>query len=81
MRVYCGTKLHLPEGYDMFGTPYECLKKGFGVGMYKNKKSSNIWLYLFIAVLLCLTALVMYTIITEYSRETFKKNINDKKTT
>jgi hypothetical protein len=31
-RIYCGTKLMLPQGYDRFASPYECLRKGVGVG-------------------------------------------------
>lgn len=30
-RIYCGNKRVLPEGKDRFGTPTECLRKGFGV--------------------------------------------------
>lgn len=30
-RIYCGDKRALPEGKDRFGTPSECLRKGFGV--------------------------------------------------
>lgn len=31
-RVYCGTRDPLPLGYERIGTPYECLRKGVGVG-------------------------------------------------
>jgi len=33
-KIYCGTNEHLPDGYDDFGTPYACLRKGVGVGLY-----------------------------------------------
>jgi hypothetical protein len=35
-KVYCGMKDSLPENkdYDRYGTRYECLKKGVGVGLY-----------------------------------------------
>ena len=32
VRLYCGTNENIPEGYLRFGTPYECLKSGIGVG-------------------------------------------------
>ena len=32
--VYCGTKLPIPLNYLRWGTPYECLRKGVGVGKY-----------------------------------------------
>ena len=31
-RGYCGTQPLLPDGYTHFGTGYECLRKGVGVG-------------------------------------------------
>lgn len=31
-RLYCGNKDSLPSGYDDFGSPYDCLRKGFGAG-------------------------------------------------
>lgn len=33
-RIYCGNDPGLPAGYDKKGTPYECLKKGVGVGIF-----------------------------------------------
>lgn len=30
--LYCGNANKLPDDYNDFGTPYECLKKGFGAG-------------------------------------------------
>jgi hypothetical protein len=32
--VYCGTRLPIPLDYFRRGTPYECLRKGVGVGKY-----------------------------------------------
>jgi hypothetical protein len=32
--VYCGTRLPIPLEYFRQGTPYECLRKGVGVGKY-----------------------------------------------
>lgn len=34
-KLYCGNSENLPENYDDFGTRYDCLKKGVGVGIYK----------------------------------------------
>jgi hypothetical protein len=31
-RLYCGKSDTLPDGYDDFGEPFECLRKGFGAG-------------------------------------------------
>jgi hypothetical protein len=36
-KVYCGMKQVLPQGYDRFAIPYQCLKKGFGACLYANK--------------------------------------------
>ena len=35
--TYCGTS-QLPAGYDRYGTVYECLKKGIGVGLYQERR-------------------------------------------
>ena len=32
--IYCGTRIPLPLQYQRLGTPYECLRKGVGVGKY-----------------------------------------------
>lgn len=34
-KIYCGTKqgARIPPGYTRLGTPTECLRKGFGVGV------------------------------------------------
>ena len=31
-KLYCGNSDTLPEQYDDFGEPFECLQKGFGAG-------------------------------------------------
>lgn len=33
-RIYCGNDPGLPVGYDKKGTPYECFRRGVGVGIY-----------------------------------------------
>lgn len=33
-RIYCGKSGILPPGYDRFGTPFECLRKGYGAGIH-----------------------------------------------
>ena len=33
-RKYCGDSEVLPDGYDRFGSRYECLRTGIGVGLY-----------------------------------------------
>lgn len=37
-KLYCGNGDELPDGYDDFGVPSECLRKGVGVGMYLDKR-------------------------------------------
>jgi len=32
IKMYCGTRDILPDGYDNLGNRYNCLKKGYGVG-------------------------------------------------
>jgi hypothetical protein len=31
-KLYCGKAEELPDGYDDYGTSFECLRKGFGAG-------------------------------------------------
>lgn len=53
---YCGLKEILPDGYDRFGSRYECLKTGIGVG--KNLQNGNVrrkpinYMMLFIIIIL-----------------------------
>ena len=40
-KIYCGDNEELPEGYSSHGTPYQCLRKGVGVGLHlplKNRR-------------------------------------------
>lgn len=37
-KVYCGMKQQLPDGYDRFAIPYQCLKKGYGACLYANRR-------------------------------------------
>jgi hypothetical protein len=37
-KFYCGDSDILPEGYYRLGTRSECLRKGFGTGMYKERE-------------------------------------------
>ena len=38
-KKYCGKKQKLPQNYDKKGNRYDCLKKGFGIGiMVTNQK-------------------------------------------
>jgi len=34
-KLYCGNSETLPDEYNEFGSRYDCLKKGVGVGIYK----------------------------------------------
>lgn len=41
-KMYCGTQLELPEGYDYMGTTTACLQHGVGVGRkIKAERSSQ----------------------------------------
>lgn len=40
-KFYCGMKPNLPPGYDRFGVPFECLKKGFGACLYAGKQGTG----------------------------------------
>lgn len=37
---YCGTAKKVPVGYEKHGTRYECLRRGFGAGMYSQIKNT-----------------------------------------
>lgn len=39
-KVYCGKQPILPDGYDRFAIPYQCLKKGFGACLYAGKRGT-----------------------------------------
>jgi len=43
VKIYCGTKSTLPDGYGRFGTRYECMQCGFGSALmqYKWAPASN----------------------------------------
>lgn len=66
-KVYCGKQPILPDGYDRFAIPYQCLKKGFGACLYAGRRGtcsggryeqqffnslSNRLLFMFVVVLL-----------------------------
>lgn len=33
-KIYCGLDEKLPDGYDKFGTRFECMRKGYGSALY-----------------------------------------------
>lgn len=37
--IYCGKSRKIPDEYKRHGTKYECLKRGFGAGMYSQIKN------------------------------------------
>jgi len=41
-RLYCGKSDTLPDQYDDFGEPFECLQKGFGAGKASETNSPKI---------------------------------------
>jgi len=40
-RLYCGKSDELPEQYDDFGEPYDCLQKGFGAGRASGQENNK----------------------------------------
>lgn len=40
-RTYCGNQPQVPVGYDRVGTPYQCLRKGYGVCLYSGRLGEN----------------------------------------
>jgi hypothetical protein len=40
-KLYCGDKHILPDGYDIKGTRYQCLKRGIGVGIYNESRRDS----------------------------------------
>jgi hypothetical protein len=53
-KTYCGTKQLLPDTYTRFGTSYECLRKGVGVG--KNLKIKTPF-----SIILCMIITCIFT--------------------
>ena len=42
-KIYCGSKCYLPNNtYARFGTPFECMLKGMGIGMYRERERNRI---------------------------------------
>ena len=39
-KMYCGTQSTVPKNYSRKGTPYECLKKGFGIADWEHRKKN-----------------------------------------
>jgi hypothetical protein len=74
-KVYCGKQPILPDGYDRFAIPYQCLKKGYGACLYANRRGtcggapqyeqqffnrlSNRLLFVFVVVLLFVVLLFL----------------------
>lgn len=62
--AYCGTRVPIPAGYDRNGTPYECLRKGVGVGKFLKCQKTPRLMYtmvitiVFVILDVCLTILV-----------------------
>ena len=40
-RIYCGTKMRLPEGYHRFGENHECHRIGVGIGKSQKAKANS----------------------------------------
>lgn len=40
-KTYCGTKQVLPQGYDRFALPMQCLRKGYGACLYANRRGTG----------------------------------------
>lgn len=86
-KVYCGMKQVLPDGYDRFAIPYQCLKKGFGACLYAgkrgtggarryeefffNKLSNRILFILFLVLVFLMIMFVLYKFFTWNKQKTF----------
>jgi hypothetical protein len=68
VKIFCGNGNIIPPGYDQLGTRYECLKKGFGAGMYKSRVQTQIpsesvgipWLIIGISAIVLVVIFVSY---------------------
>lgn len=40
-KTYCGMKQVLPQGYDRFALPMQCLRKGYGACLYANRRGTG----------------------------------------
>jgi len=84
-RLYCGTSEILPIGYDGFGTSYDCLRKGVGVGLYVlgdgnrrggrsrgqagGRNRSYLWLYVGMVLILLLILGLVIYLIVRRNKE------------
>lgn len=57
--IFCGNGTVVPAGYRALGTRYDCLRKGFGAGMYVSRAPDFMPL-LVLALLALLTVVVVY---------------------
>ena len=69
MKVYCGKRNPIPPEYDRVGEPFECLRKGVGVGLYVLRNNgcprcvrSNYIPYISLSVI-CLLILLIFLLI------------------
>jgi hypothetical protein len=69
-KIYCGNNQALPEEYDRFGLPFECLRKGYGACLYAGRlgmgiirrtflpSHNSVWLVLAIMILIILIVIL-----------------------
>jgi len=74
-KYYCGNKRRLPDGYDDFGTPYQCLCKGVGTGIYivGSKRKKTVGIIVFSIVIATLVFLASFSIFYITKPPFFKK--------
>ena len=74
-RPYCGTR-QLQPPYTRYGTNYECLRKGVGVGKNLQLKKSDI---IFICMIITLIFMILniFLVIIIFIRYYYKKNKKD----
>ena len=81
VKFYCGLKEILPPGYQRFGVPYECMKKGFGACLYAGRlgekrslfRGINRWLLVIIGILVVVALLGWIGILIMAKKKNNKK--------
>lgn len=76
-KVFCGNSDLAPVGYDRVGTRYECLRKGFGAGMYSqiNKRSYRSIIIILLLITIIILAGILFYLYKQHER---KRNEQDR---
>ena len=69
--IFCGIKA-LPRNYGRYGNRYECLKRGFGAGMYRNEKNYP-YRKCGIFIIITVIGIMIYNYYNNYKKEKEKE--------